>query len=159
MIGRLARWRRALTARERFLVDLAAAITAAVVLVYGVVLPLGAAFDAAARRHTEVVRRTAAIEAVVRALDAAPRRTPALRRAGGPLDQALSASAQAAGFVVTAIEPRGPALVHAVIGGARAGAAFAWLERLDGEGLVIESLRASPAPDGALSLDMVVRAR
>lgn len=154
MLARIQRWRKDLTLRERRLVDFAVAITAVVVLVYGVVLPLGAAFDSAAARHTDAVRRSARLEAEIEAL-----RRPGLHRraAPGSLEEAVSRSLQTAGLAVQTLENQGGGRVHVVITTGAAGAVLPWLDRLGEDGLVIERASLRPAPDGSVIADLLVR--
>ena len=153
MMARLASWRRGLTSRERRMVYFAAAITALVVLVYGVVLPVGALVDAAAVRHTDAVRRSARLVEAVRELDRGNRRM-ATR---GDIAQFVAASAQAGGLVAQSVDRQGSMRVHAVITGATAAAAFGWIEELGRAGLVVERLSARQEPGGTIALDLVVR--
>lgn len=151
MSGLIA-WRRGLTLREGRMVDFAAALTMLIVLVYGVVLPLGAAYDAAQARHEDAVRRSVALVADLKALDAAP-----AAKAAGPLDQRIAGSAQEAGLVVQSLQPRGADRVAVSIAGAPAASALRWLDRLGGAGLGIETLALRPAPDGTVALDVTLR--
>ncbi|WP_225010481.1 MULTISPECIES: type II secretion system protein GspM [Novosphingobium] len=151
-MNRVIQWRTGLTLRERRMVDFAAALTASIVLVYGLILPLGAAYDAATARHDAAVRRSAALVANIKALEAAP-----LAKASGPIDQQVAATAQEAGLVVQSLQPRGSARVAVAIASVPASSALRWLDRLGGMGLAVEGLTLRPAPDGTVMLDLVVR--
>lgn len=151
-MSRVILWRQGLTRRERRMVDFAAALTALVVLVYGVILPLGAAYDAAAERHGESVRRSAALTASLDALTAAPS-----AKAAGPFDQRIASTAQEAGLVVQSLQPQGQDRVVVSIAGAPASAALRWLDRMGGSGLAVESLALRPTGDGAVALDVTLR--
>lgn len=151
-MSRVILWRQRLTLRERRMVDFAAALTALVVLVYGVVLPLGGAHDAARERHDDAVRRSAALVADLKALDAAPS-----AKAAGPLDQRIAGSAQEAGLVVQSLQPRGADRVAVSIANAPASAALRWLDRMGGAGLGIGTLALRPGPDGTVALDVTLR--
>lgn len=150
-MNRLLAWRQALTLRERRLVDFAAVLTGLVVLVYGVVLPIGAAHDAARERHAAAVQRSAALVAQVELLDAAP-----AHGAAGALDQRVSATAQEAGLVVQSLEGRGRNRVAVTIAGAPAPVALRWLDHLGRMGLGVEALALRPAADGTVALDVTV---
>ena len=55
----------ALTRRERFLVAIAVGLTALIVMVYGIIVPLGRAYDAAELRHRTSVERSSRIVAAL----------------------------------------------------------------------------------------------
>lgn len=155
MMQRLNAWYIALTQRERTLVGIAAALAALVLLVYGLVLPLGHALDMATTRHREATDRAGRIVAGLETL----KRALAARSAGlaGPLDQAAEASAQEAGFVVQSRERRGADSVVLAIASARPSAVLAWLDGLEQEGLTVEQVTMTPAPDGSVSVSVALR--
>lgn len=153
MLAGVRQWRSQLTRREQRLIDFAVALTALVVLVYGIVLPVGAGFDAAATRHTDAVRRSAKLLEAVDAIDRKPHR---LQRGAPNLDQALSRSAQAAGLMIQSNDRQGSGQVHASLVGANSAMALSWLVRLDGDGLRIVNLAVRPANDGTVVLDLVI---
>lgn len=146
-------WRQGLTLRERRLVDVAATLTALIVLVYGVIVPVGHAVDAAAARHAEILHRTARLEAQLATLNA-PRQRPADR--AGPLDQLVTITAQDAGLTIQSAQPRAGGRIAVAIVSARSAAALGWLDRLGAAGIVIETLALRPSPDGTLALDAVL---
>lgn len=148
-------WYIGLTRRERVLVSIGGALAAVILLVYGIVLPVGNALDAAATRHREATERAGRITAGSAALKRAPAaRTAAL---AGPVEQIAGASAQEAGFVVQSNERRGSDMAVLVIPTARPSAALAWLDALGGQGLAVEQITLTPAPDGTVSINVTVR--
>lgn len=148
-------WYIGLTRRERVLVSIGGALAAVILLVYGIVLPVGNALDAAATRHREATERAGRITAGIAALKRAPAaRTAAL---AGPVEQIAGASAQEAGFVVQSNERRGSDMAVLVIPTARPSAALAWLDALGGQGLAVEQIILTPAPDGTVSINVTVR--
>ncbi len=155
MMGRVSAWFIGLTGRERWLVGVAGGLTALIVLVYGIILPLGTALDEAALRHREVTMRAGRIIAGLEAL----KRAPAAKAAAlaGPVEQVAGASAQAAGFVVQSSQRQGSDMVVLTIPTARATAALAWLDGLGGQGLAVEQLTMTPAPDGTISVNVTLR--
>lgn len=154
-MGALGTWFGGLTGRERALVGIAGGITGLVVLVYGIVLPLGGALDEAATRHRIATERAGRIAAQLLMLKATP---PAPRTAlGGPVEQVASASAQEAGFVVQSNQRRGSDMAVLIIPTARASAALAWLDGLAGQGLAVDQLTMTPAPDGSVSINVTLR--
>ncbi|MBB3861794.1 general secretion pathway protein M [Novosphingobium hassiacum] len=155
MMGRLSAWYIGLTARERVLVSVAGALIALVVLVYGIVLPVGNALDEAAVRHREVTERAGRIVGQIEQLKAAP--APRAAVLAGPVEQIAGASAQEAGFVVQSNQRRGSDMAVIVIPTARPSAALVWLDGLAGQGLAVEQLAMTPAPDGTVSVNVTLR--
>lgn len=155
MMGRASAWFIGLTGRERWLVGVAGGLTALIVLVYGLILPLGHALDDAAVRHREATERAGRIVAGLDALKRAP--APRAAAMAGPLEQVAQASAQAAGFVVQSSQKQGSDMVIMVIPTARASAALAWLDGLAAQGLAVEQLTVTPAPDGTVSVNVTLR--
>jgi general secretion pathway protein M len=144
----------ALSARERWLVSFAVVLAAIVMLVFGVILPLGRAQDAAHERHAAAVQASSRLLAQLAALDAPPPRRMAM---AGPVAQVVAASADAAGFVLQSNQPRGTDAALIVVPTARPSAALAWLDTLAAQGIVLESLTMTPAPDGSVAVNATVR--
>lgn len=154
MIARVTTWFGGMTRRERTLVGSAGIITALVVLVYGIILPVGSAFDAAARRHAESAARSARLMAQVKLLESP---APAAARLAGPIDQAVAASAQEAGFVLQSNQSRGNDATAIIVPTARPTAALGWLDALTGKGIAIDNLTITPAADGSVSINATLR--
>lgn len=150
-----------LTARERGLLLLAAALLGAVLLTYGLILPLGYAYDAARLRVDDSARRGAAVLAAARTLDRAgkPVRTGVLPAVG----QTVATAAQATGIVLQSTEPvadpagQGVAGAQVVAPQAGTGAALRWLDGLTAQGLVIESVTMTPLADGSVAVRATIR--
>ena len=152
---RVNAWYFGLTERERVLVSAAGGLIALVVFVYGIIMPVGAALDDAAKRHGLVTERAGRLEAQLAALKTAPRsRSAALP---GPVEQVAGASAQEAGFVVQSNQRRGSDMAVIVIPAARPSAALAWIDGLSAQGLAVEQLTMTPAPDGTVSVNITLR--
>ncbi len=154
-MGRVGAWYIGLTARERVLVSVAGALVALVVLIYGIVLPVGNALDEAAVRHREATERAGRISGQIEMLKAAP--APRAAPLAGPVEQVAGASAQEAGFVVQSNQRRGSDMAVIVIPTARPSSALAWLDGLAGQGLAVEQLTMTPAPDGTVSINVTLR--
>lgn len=155
MMGRVNAWYIGLTGRERVLVSVAGGLVALVVALYGIILPIGTALDDAAVRHRLATERAGWIEAQIAALKSAPRaRVAAL---AGPVEQLAGASAQEAGFVVQSNQRRGSDMAVIVIPTARPSAALAWIDGLSAQGLAVEQLTITPAPDGTVSVNVTLR--
>ncbi|QCI94505.1 type II secretion system protein GspM [Novosphingobium sp. EMRT-2] len=156
MIARVRAWYAALTARERTLVTIAGALAGLIVLIYGIVLPVGRAFDATDARHVASVQRTERLMAALRLLDERPA-GPASRAAAGSVEQVVAASAEQAGFVLQSNQPRGGDMTAIVIASARPGPVLAWLDALAGMGVIVDTLTMTPAPDGSVAVNATLR--
>lgn len=154
-MGRVSAWYIGLTGRERMLVSVAGGLMALIVLVYGIILPVGSALDEAAVRHRLATERAGRIAAQIDALKSAPRAKAAAL--AGPIEQVAGASAQEAGFTVQSNQRRGEDAAVIVIPAARPSAALAWIDGLPAQGLAVEQLTMTPAPDGSVSVNLTVR--
>ncbi|MCA1661152.1 MAG: type II secretion system protein M [Novosphingobium sp.] len=153
-MGRVRTWYGGLTERERWLVAVAAGLAAAVILVFGIVLPLGRAHDAAHVRHAAAVEASSRLLAQLAALEApAPQRSVL----AGPVAQVVASSADNAGFVLQSNQPRGNDATLIVIPTARPSGVLAWIDSLAEQGVVLESLAMTPAADGSVSVNATLR--
>ena len=154
MIGRARLWFGELTQRERGLVTIALGLVASLLLVFGVIFPLGAAHDAAHIRHSAATQASARLLAQLAALEApAPQRSTI----AGPLAQVVAVSADSAGFVLQSNQPRGNDATLVVVPTARPPAALAWLDGLAAQGIVLENLTMTPAADGSVAVNATLR--
>ena len=154
MMGRATLWYSGLTQRERGLVAIALGLAAAVVLLFGMILPLGAAHDAAHLRHNAATQASARLLAQLAALEApAPQRSTV----AGPLAQIVAASADSAGFVLQSNQPRGNDATLVVVPTARPPAALAWLDGLAAQGIVLENLTMTPAANGSVAVNATLK--
>ena len=154
MSVRIQTWYGGLTERERGLVAVAAGLALVVVLIFGIVLPMGRAHDAAHVRHRHAVEASSRLLAQLAALEAPAARRTAL---AGPVSQVVAASADGAGFVLQSNQPRGAEAALIVVPTARPSAALAWLDTLAGQGIVLENLTVTPAADGSVSVNAALR--
>jgi general secretion pathway protein M len=154
-MDRVNAWYTGLTGRERMLVSVAGALMALIVLVYGIILPVGTALNDAAVRHRLATERAGRIAAQIETLKSAPRAKAAALT--GPIEQVAGASAQEAGFIVQSNQRRGEDSAVIVIPTARPSAALAWIDGLPEQGLAVEQLTMTPAPDGSVSVNLTVR--
>lgn len=155
MMQRLTTWYIGLTQRERAMVSVAGVLGALVLLIYGLILPLGHALDDAATRHREVTERAGRIAAGLESLKRAP--VARVARLVGPVEQVAAGSAQEAGFVVQSNQRRGSDMAVLVIPTARPSAVLAWLDGLGPQGLAVEQVTLTPAPDGSVSVNVTLR--
>jgi general secretion pathway protein M len=154
MKGWLALRYAALTRRERLLLTVAGSLTGLVVMAYGVILPVGYAYAAAELRHRNSLERSGRIGAALAAID----RAPAMRgSAVGSIDTIVGQAADATGVVLQTNQLRSDGEALAGATGVRVAAAFGWLEALADSGLVVDGLTMTPAPDGTVAVNVVVR--
>jgi len=153
-VGRVRTWYFGLTERERWLVGLAAGLAALVLLVFGIVLPLARAHDAAHVRHAAAVEASSRLLAQLTALEAP---APQGRTMIGPVAQVVASSADSAGLVLQSNQPRGNDATLIVVPTARPSSALAWIDSLAAQGVVLESLAMTPAADGSVSVNATLR--
>ncbi|MET0180873.1 MAG: type II secretion system protein GspM [Novosphingobium sp.] len=156
MIARVRTWYHGLTARERVLVAIAAALAALIVFVFAIVLPLGRAHDAAHVRHRVAVEASARLLAQLAALDA-PAPEAARPMLAGPLAQVVAVSADNAGFVLQTNQPQGNDDAVVAVPTARPSAALAWLDSLAAQGIVVDNLTMTPTADGGVAVNATLR--
>ena len=154
MIGTVQTWFAGLTQRERSLVAAAGGLAATIVLVFGIILPLGRAHDAAHVRHRAAVEASSRLLAQLSALEA-----PATSRAtlAGPVSQVIAASADSAGFVLQSNQAQGAEGATIVVPTARPSAALSWLDGLAAQGIVLQNLTMTSAADGSVSVNASLR--
>ncbi len=151
-------WWSGLTARERWLVGVAAAL-AAIVLVWLSALGLATALADARAAHAAAIDRAAAIDARVDAIEALRRGGAARPDPAGnaTLDIYLAQSAAERGFTLSRNEAQGAGGATFAVANARATALLAWLSALEEAGLVASDVSIRPNADGTVALTATVR--
>jgi general secretion pathway protein M len=155
MMAALSRWWTGLSARERVLVGIAAALAAAVLL-WLLIRALVGGMEARAEAHREAIARAARVEAKAALLAAAPAPTAASAQAG-PLDQWLAQSAADTGLTLDRNDARGERLASIAIASARAPALVGWLAGLEAQGVIVDRLSINPGTDGSVALTAELR--
>lgn len=153
-MNRVTLWFAGLTGRERLLVGFAGALAVLVLLVYGIVYPLGTALDEAYARHREVVDRTGRIEAGLAQLKQDRGQSGSL---AGPVDVHVARQAEEAGFVLQSNQPAGSDATAIVLPSTRAVAVLGWLDGLAQGGLAIDGLTVTPNADGTVAVRATLR--
>ncbi len=156
MTNRMESWWQGRSERERRLILVMLTLLLMVFAWLLVLRPLDHRLEEARSDHDEAV--TALAEARARAAFAsasapAPRAAPPL-----PVDSFLSRTASEAGFVEAQIEALGPARARIRIPAARPPAAFAWIGRMEAQGLRVERLRAQASADRTIRLEAIFAA-
>jgi general secretion pathway protein M len=143
--------------RERWLLGVMLGLVALVLVWLAVLRPLSDMLSAARRRHGEAVAALA--EARSQAAEIAALERDRASPSAEPIDAAVAAAASAAGFQLSGIQPEGPGRVSLAIGAAKAQALFGWIDRLEAQGYIVQSLTVTSNPDRTLSARIVLRAR
>jgi general secretion pathway protein M len=157
MIARLKILWLARTPRERWLLGVMLALVALVLVWLAILRPLSDMLSAARQRHGEAVEALAEARAQAAAIAALERNRPA--PLAGPIDAAVAAAASEAGFQLSGVQAEGPGRVSLAIGAARPQALFGWIEGMEMQGYIVQSLTASSNPDRTLSARIVLRSR
>lgn len=152
MSGELRLWWDGRSSRERLLLLVMFALLAFVLVWLLVIRPLGDAFDAAKARHDAAV--IALAEA--RARTGGPAGTAIIPPL--PIDSLISRTASEAGFAGARIDTRSPREVNVIIDAGRPQALFGWVNMLEAQGVIAQTLRARANADRTLYVEIAFRA-
>lgn len=161
MTDAITRWWTALSLRERVLVGIAAAITAALVGWFLIYRPLTSALETERLAHFSAIERRAAVTARVaeiRRLQSAGTRTarPA-GDSGGPLTLILTQAAAERGFSLSRNDAQGNDTATIAIANARTGALLAWIDEMAAQGYGAGEMTLRPNADGTVALTATMR--
>ena len=154
MNGALAQWWRLRSLREQRLLLVMFGLIILLLAWLLVIRPLADTLDSAKRRHAEAVAALAEARARAGAAGTRPSQAAPL-----PVDAHLARTANEAGFAGARIAAQGPARANVAIDAARPPAFFAWIRRMEQDGLVVEMLRARTNDDRTLAVEVALRAR
>ena len=157
MSARLSALWMARSPRERWLLGVMLALVALVLVWLAVLRPLSDMLSAARQRHGEAVAALAEARSQAAAIAALERNRPP--PFAGPIDSAVAAAAAEAGFQLSGLQPEGSGRVSLAIGAAKPQALFGWVQRLEAQGYIVQSLSATSNPDRTLSAQIVLRMR
>lgn len=150
-------WWRTRTLREQRLLLAMSGLAAVVLLWLLVIRPVNDALSEARERHGAAVLALAEARAQATAIGTLQERRPA--SLGAPLDAILNQSATEAGFPVARVEREGINQATLVIESVRPQAFFAWVNRMEDRGLIVERLSARTNSDQTLGVEVTFRAR
>ena len=150
-------WWRTRTLREQRLMLAMSGLAAVVLLWLLVIRPVNDALSEARERHGAAVLALAEARAQATAIGTLQERRPA--SLGAPLDAILNQSATEAGFPVARVEREGINQATLVIESVRPQAFFAWVNRMEDRGLIVERLSARTNSDQTLGVEITFRAR
>lgn len=152
MIAVARLWWQQRSPREQILLGVMSGMLIGFGYVFGLWLPLERAQSAATARLAHAVAHRAVVAKQIVRL----RQLPATSGAGISAE-ALSASAQAAGFSVSRVEAVDAASVAIEIDAARAPALFGWLKGLEAKGVFVVEARLVTRSDATLGVHLLLR--
>lgn len=151
MTGSIRNWFGQLSQREQWLVGIAGAFAALVLLVFGIILPALSAIDNARTAHDEAVQRRGRIEATVAA--ATEQRAAGTPVGSASIDLIVTQSAAEQGFDIVKSANAAPGQMTFRMDQARASALFAWLAELEVQGVETRSITLRGGPSGSVTVD------
>ncbi len=151
MIAKLSGWYLALSLREKILVGIAAALSAILVAIYGVYLPLVASIQDKRTEYRAALERRLAVEAMVASAADRPTKMP-VPKVAGPIEQLVSQRAVEAGFSLEKAEAVGNGRVAIAMAQARPPALLKWLAELEQAGIVVEQIDIKAATGGSVTI-------
>jgi general secretion pathway protein M len=149
MSARFSQWWNSLSRREHALLGIAGALTLAVLASAALWGPIGGAYAGVEAEYRAASERQARMAAKVALL-----KTPAADggAAALPVDALVRDTAAEIGVTLDRNEARGADGASVAIATIRAQALFPWLDRLEQQGLVIDQLTVTAAPDRTLAV-------
>ena len=150
-------WWRTRTLREQRLLIAMLGLLAVVLAWLLVIRPINDRLAEARERHGAAVLALAEARAQAEAIGTLQEQRPAAL--GAPLDSILDRSAAEAGFPVTRVEREGINQATIVFESVRPQAFFAWVNQMEGRGLIVERLSAQTNGDQTLGVEITFRAR
>lgn len=156
MTERISVWWQGLSLRERWLVGVAGALAAAVML-WGLARPTYAAFVDLEARHRAAVEREGRIAAKIQLLASRPASSVATGAHAAAIDQYLAQSAGDIGLTLDRNEARGDRQATVAIATARAPVLADWLATLEAQGFIVDQLTITPGNDGTVGMTAELR--
>ena len=151
MIAAIRLWFAALTQREQWLVGVSGALTALVVAIFGILLPVLATIEQAKLDHDAAVQRRGRIVATVET--AQKQQTGPRSTATADIDLLITQAAGEKGFDLIKSPNAAPGQLSFRIDQARAPALLAWLTELEAQNVVVRSLTLRPGANGTVTVD------
>jgi general secretion pathway protein M len=150
MIAAIGIWFAALTRREQWLLGTAGALTALVVAIFGILMPILSTIDQARLDHEEAVQRRGRIIASV---DAAQQQTGPRSTAPADIDMLITQSAAEKGFDLVKSGNGAPGQISFRIDQARAPALLSWLTELEGQNVAVRAVTLRPGANSTVTVD------
>ena len=154
MIAAIGIWFAALTRREQWLLGTAGVLTALVVAIFGILMPILSTIDQARLDHEEAVQRRGRIIASV---DAAQQQTGPRSTATADIDMLITQSAAEKGFDLVKSGNGAPGQISFRIDQARAPALLSWLTELEGQNVAVRAVTLRPGANSTVTVDAQVQ--
>jgi general secretion pathway protein M len=151
MIAKLSGWYMGLSLREKILVGVAAGLSAVLIAIYGLYMPLTGVIQDKWIEYRTALDRRVAIEAVVASSTDREASAPA-QAVSGPIEQIVNQSATEAGFTLEKAEAAGNGRVAISMAQARPSALLKWLAELELKGVMVEQIDVKAATAGSVSM-------
>jgi len=152
----LQNWWTGLSQRERWLVGVAGALAAGVLL-WALGRPAYAAFADLENKHRAAVEREGRVSAKIALLAQRPAKSVAAAVEAVAIDQFLAQSAGEIGLTLDRNEARGAGQASIAIATAKAPVLTEWIASLETQGFVFDALTIIPAPDGTVGMTADLR--
>ena len=150
MIAAIGIWFAALTRREQWLLGTAGVLTALVVAIFGILMPILSTIDQARLDHEDAVQRRGRIIASV---DAAQQQTGPRSTATADIDMLITQSAAEKGFDLVKSGNGAPGQISFRIDQARAPALLSWLTELEGQNVAVRAVTLRPGANSTVTVD------
>ncbi|MEN3972668.1 type II secretion system protein GspM [Sphingomicrobium sp. XHP0235] len=147
-------WVRGRTRREQILLGVMALLAVPIIVWFLIIAPAIGWHDEARNDYVEASDRYGRVKALAEQMAGETGGTTA--RIEGPLDQFVAASADQAGFALTANVAQGPERANISIAQARSAAALAWFDQLRAAGIRIEALQMTDNGEGGVALELTL---
>lgn len=157
MIAAFRLWFAALTQREKWLVASAGGLTALVIGVFGIILPILSSIDQAALDLDEAAQRRGRIVALVESTRA--QQTGSGQAVGSDIGLLVTQSAAEKGFDLVKSPNASTGQVGFRIDQARAPALLAWLTELEAQNIVVRGVTMRSGSNGTVTVDAQMQMR
>lgn len=156
MIAAIRTWYFGLSERERWLVGVAGGLTALVLLIFGIILPILAAIAQAETDHDDAVARRGRIEATVAAAMQKPAKAAV---AITDINLVVTQGATEKGFDLITSAGGAPGQATFRIDQARAPGLLGWLSELEAQGIDTRSVTLRSSPSGSITVEAQLQGR
>lgn len=157
MIANLRNWFDGRSLREKRLLLVMGALAILTIVWGGIIRPVTDGLSSARERYAGAVVRLGNTQTRVAAVQALQQNRPAVL--SGPLEAAVRARADSAGFPLSAATPIDNNRVQIAINSARPAALLAWIAELEGAGILVDTLNVTNNGDKTVAVQMTLKAR
>ena len=149
MMTQVENWFAGLSLREKALISIAGALTAVIVTVFLIALPLMSAISSKQTEYRQALERRAQIEMRIGAMQ---EKTSAPPDTSTSLQAAISQSAAEAGFALDRADSPQANLVDIAMARAKPQALMQWLNGWEARGVSVQQIDMKAANDGTVSV-------